>query len=191
MLEQAPDAKMTAYEVAQKVQEKLQVLGPVIENIITESLKPKLKRIFGIMQRKGLIPPKPDSLKDVSLDIEFISMLSLAQKGSATGGLERIVALIGNMVAVYPEVRHVLDPDAYVREFNDLLANPEKILRGPEEVAKMTQQEQQAQQQQQQQQAVAQGAQTVSVGADAANTLANTNIGGGQTALAQLLGGGQ
>jgi hypothetical protein len=31
MLEQAGNSKMTAYEVAQKVQEKLQVLGPVIE----------------------------------------------------------------------------------------------------------------------------------------------------------------
>ncbi len=83
MLENMPrDSKMTAYEVAQKVQEKLQVLGPVIENIITESLKPKLKRIFGIMNRKGMIPPKPDSLKGVDLDVEFISMLSLASKAS-------------------------------------------------------------------------------------------------------------
>lgn len=188
MLEQAPDNKMTAYEVAQKVQEKLQVLGPVIENIITESLKPKLKRIFGIMQRKDMIPPKPDSLKDMSLDIEFISMLSLAQKASITGGLERILALLGNMVAVYPDVRFLLDENAYVREFNDLLANPEKILRGPEEVSKMVQQAQQAQQQAKQQEAIERGAQTANVGADAAQTLASTEIGGGQTALSALFG---
>lgn len=187
MLEQTPDTKMTAYEVAQKVQEKLQVLGPVIENIITDSLKPKLKRIFGIMTRKGLIPSAPDSMKGVALDVEFISMLSLAQKASITGGLERIAALIGNMVAVYPDARFLLNDDIFIREFNDLLANPEKILRGPDEVAKLMQQSQQQQQQAQQQQQMAQGAQTASVGADAANTLSNTQIGGGQNALAQLL----
>lgn len=189
MLEQAPDAKMTAYEVAQKVQEKLQVLGPVIENIITESLKPKLKRIFAIMDRKGMIPPKPESLKGVSLDIEFISMLSLAQKASITGGLERILALLGNMVAVYPNIRYILDENAYVREFNDLLANPEKILRGPEEVSKMVQQDQQAQAEAAQKEAIQQGVQTASVGADAAQTLSQTEIGGGQTALSQLFAG--
>lgn len=191
MLEQAPDSKMTAYEVAQKVQEKLQVLGPVIENIITESLKPKLKRAFSIMDRKGLIPPKPKSLEKMSLDIEFISMLSLAQKASITGGLERILALLGNMAAVYPNIRFLLDEDAYVREFNDLLANPEKILRGPEEVAKMIAQQQQQQQQQQHQEAIERGVQTASVGADAANTLASTQIGAGQNALAALLGQSQ
>lgn len=191
MLEQAPDAKMTAYEVAQKVQEKLQVLGPVIENIITDSLKPKLKRIFGILSRKGMIPPAPDSMKGVALDVEFISMLSLAQKASITGGLERIAALIGNMVAVYPDARFLLDDDAFIREFNDLLANPEKILRGPEDVARMQQESQQAQQAAAKQQAMAQGVQTASVGADAAQTLSQTEIGGGQSALSQLLGGGQ
>lgn len=191
MLEQSPNNKMTAYEVAQKVQEKLQVLGPVIENIITDSLRPKLKRIFGIMDRNGMLPEKPDSLKEIDLDVEFISMLSLAQKAAVTGGLERILALLGNMVAVYPNIRFMLDEDAYVREFNDLLANPEKILRGPEDVAKLVQQANQAMQQQQQQEAIQRGVQTASVGADAASTLANTEIGGGQSALSMLLGGGQ
>lgn len=188
MLEQFPNQKMTAYEVAQKIQEKLQVLGPVIENIITESLKPKLKRIFAIMMRRRMFPPPPDSLKGVALDVEFISMLSLAQKASITGGLERIVALIGNMVPVYPNVRFLLDEDAYVREFNDLLANPEKIMRGPEEVSKMIQQTQQAQQRAQQQANIERGVQTAAVGADAANVLSQTQIGAGKSALSQLFG---
>jgi len=189
MLEQAPNAKMTAYEVAQKVQEKLQVLGPVIENIITESLKPKLKRIFGIMTRKGMIPEAPESMRGVGVDIEFISMLSLAQKASSTGGLERIAGLIGNLVGIYPDARYLLNQDAFIREFNDLLANPEKILRGPEEVAALIDQEAQRQQQAQRQDAIERGVQTADVAASAANTLANTEVGAGQSALGQLFGG--
>lgn len=150
MLEQKIDERMTAYEVAQKLQEKLQVLGPVIEGLLTESLKPKLKRIYKIMQRKGLLEDPPDSLKDVPLDIEFVSMLALAQKGAATGGIERLMQLVGSMSAIYPQAKDNVNPDALVREFNDLLGNPQKILFGPREVegqrAEIARQAQQAQQ---------------------------------------------
>ncbi len=92
MLDQLGTTNMTAYEVAQRLQEKLQVLGPVIEGLLNESLKPKLKRVFSIMERRGLLPPRPDSLANMPIDIEFVSMLAMAQKASATGGIERLAA---------------------------------------------------------------------------------------------------
>lgn len=190
MLEQFQQQRMTAYEVAQKIQEKLQVLGPVIENIITESLKPKLKRIYGIMDRKGMIPPKPDSMKNMPIDVEFVSMLALAQRATATGGLERIVALIGNMVAVYPEAKDLLNVDKFIEEMNMLLANPQDILNGPEEIAKKRQAQQQAMKQAQAQQEMAGAVQTAGVGAKAANVLSQTQVGAGQDALSAMFGGG-
>lgn len=191
MLEQAPNGQMTAYEVAQKVQEKLQVLGPVIESLLTESLKPKLKRIFGIMKRKGLIEPPPKSLQGVPLDIQFVSMLALAQKAAATGGLERIAALIGNMAAIYPQASDNLDPDVFIAEFNELLGNPQKILRGPEQLAAMRQQRAQQQQQAQQQANLAHGVGVAGGAAQAAQVLSQTQIGGGQDALSAILGTGK
>lgn len=190
MLEQAPTGKMTAYEVAQKLQEKLQVLGPVIENIITESLKPKLKRIYNIMHRKGMFPPLPESMKGVAIDMEFISMLALAQKATATGGLERLAALVGNLVAVYPNIKFIMDEEEYVREFSDLLANPEKILRGPEEYHAQVDEFNKQQQAAAAAAAAQHTATTVKTGADAAQVLSNTQVGAGQTALQAALGGG-
>lgn len=189
MLEQAPTAKMTAYEVAQKMQEKLQVVGPVIEGLLAESLKPKLKRIFNIMRRKGMIDPPPDSLKGVPLDIDFVSMLAMAQKASATGGLERLAGIIGNMAAIFPEAKDNLDPDAFIREYNDLLGNPEKILRGPEEVQQVRQQQAAAAQQQHNMAAISQAAEAAGKAAPAAQVLANVQTGAGQNALGQMLGG--
>ena len=191
MLSTNPGDRRTAYEVAQLMMERLQVLGPVIENIITESLKPKLKRIFGIIKRRGLLPEAPDSIKDMSLDVEFISMLALAQKGSATGGLERLAALIGNMTAVFPEAKNKLNVNNFIDTMNNLLDNPQSILYSNDEVAKMLEAQNEAMMQQKQQQDIAQGASVVKVGADAAKTLADTHIGGGATALAQLLGNPQ
>lgn len=191
MLNESPtNGRMTAYEVAQKLQEKLQVLGPVIESLITESLKPKLKRIYSIMQKRKLLPPMPDSMKGIALDVEFISMLALAQKATATGGLERLAALVGNMVAVFPEAKDVLNVDQFINEMNSLLANPEKILNGPEKIKQIRDAQQQAMQKQQQMQDQEHAVNTANTGAQAAQTLASTQIGGGQSALQTMLGGG-
>jgi hypothetical protein len=191
MLEQKVNEEMTAYEVAQKIQEKLQVLGPVIESLISESLKPKLKRIFNILKRKGMIDPPPDSLKNIPLDIEFVSMLALAQKGAATGGIERLMQLVGSMYSVYPQVIDNINSDAVIREYNDLLGNPQKILFGPDEVQQQRQAKAQQQQQQQQMAMVSQAAEAAGKAAPAAQVLQNTPAGGGQSVLASMLGGGQ
>lgn len=192
MLEQKVNEEMTAYEVAQKIQEKLQVLGPVIESLLTESLKPKLKRIFNILKRKGIIDPPPPSLQDVPLDVEFISMLALAQKGAATGGIERLMQLIGSMSAIYPGVRDNIDPDNLIREYNDLLGNPQKILRGPEEVAQTRQIQAQQAQKMEQMQAISQFAEAAGKAAPAAKVLQDLPVGeaaaGQSNALGSILG---
>lgn len=189
MLEQSVGDRMTAYEVAQKMQEKLTVLGPVIEGMLGV-LKLKLKRIYGILLRKGFIDPPPRSLRGIPLDVTFISMLALAQKAAATGGLERLAALIGNLVPVYPEAKDLMDVDAYIRTMNDLLGNQQKIIRSPEQVDRIRQVQQQAARATAAMQASQHAAQTASIGAQAGQTLADTDIGGGQTALAAMLGNG-
>jgi len=186
MLEQKVDEQMTAYEVAQKMQEKLQVLGPVIEGLLSDSLKPKLKRIFSILKRKGMIDEPPPSLKGVPLDIEFVSILALAQKGAATGGIERLMALVGNMSAVYPQAKDNVNVDAVVREYNELLGNPQKILYGPEEVD--TKRAMQAKEAMEQQQMMQMGAVADAAGkmAPAAKVLSDVATGQGQEFLAGL-----
>lgn len=188
MLENLPGDQRTAYEIAQRVQERLQVVGPVIESLITESLKPKLKRIYRIMLRKGMFGPLPQSLQGVPLDIEFVSMLALAQKAAATGGMERLVALIGNMAAIFPTVKDNLDSDKFIAEMNTLLGNPSDIIRGQDEVQAIRQQQAQSAQQQQQMAAMLHTAQAAGAAAPAAQVLANTNVGAGQNALGAIFG---
>lgn len=181
MLEQPQIAdRATAFEIQAKLQEKLQVLGPVIESLIAESLKPKLKRFFNIMKRKGLIDPPPASMQGIPLDVEFVSMLSLAQKGAATGGIERMMQLVGSMVAIYPQIKDNVNPDEVAREYNDLLGNPQKILYGPEDVQK--QREVQAAQaaQQQKMAMISQMATAAGQAAPAAKVLSEGIQNGGQ-----------
>lgn len=190
MLSEQAHPQKTAYEVAQLMQERLQVLGPVIESLLTESLKPKLKRIYAVMMRRGLLPPKPDSIAHVPFDIEFVSMLAMAQKAAATGGMERLLQFVGSMIGAFPQVGDILDSDEMVREYNTLLGNPEKLLRDPDAVAQLRQQKAKQAQQNQRMQMIAQGG-TAAV--QAAQTLSQTQVGSGN-ALEALLGrnpGGQ
>lgn len=187
---QLPDAKITAYQAAAVVQERLQVLGPVIESKL-ENLRMKLKRVYAIMERRGLISPKPPGLQGVPITVTFVSVLALAQKAAALGGIERLVALIGDLAAEFPEAKDNLDPDSLINLTNELLGNPSRILRGAEQTGQIRQQRAQQQQQLHDSQMAESAAKTASSGADAAQILSQTQIGGGQKALSAILGAGQ
>lgn len=189
MLEQKVNEEMTAYEVAQKIQEKLQVLGPVIESLLAESLKPKLKRIFNILKRKGIISPPPDSLKGVPLDIEFVSMLALAQKGAATGGIERLMQIIGSVTPFYPQAKDNINIDAVIREYNELLGNPQKILFGEQQVTEQRAEALKQAQEQRQMAMVSEAAKAAGAAAPAAKVLSEVPAENGTNVLGRLLGG--
>ena len=123
---------MTAYETSARINERLQTIGPVIEAMLGD-LKNELRRVYSIMERKGLIDPPPKSLQGIPITIEFVSLLALAAKAAATGGIERLSAYVGNLVAVYPEIKFDFDASESVREMGDLLGVPPKVVRGMKE----------------------------------------------------------
>jgi hypothetical protein len=183
MLEQQGSDRMTAYEVAQRQQEKLQVLGPVVERFQNEYASPCIKRIFRIMDRKKLLPPLPAALRQIPLEIEYISIMALAQKAAATAGMERWAQLAGSLGAVYPEAKFSLDPIEFMREYGEMIGVPGRVIVPREVVMQKTQQEQQALAQQQ-------AGQNALAAVQGAQTLSDTDVGGGQNALSMMLGTG-
>lgn len=182
--------KITAYQSAAIVNERLQVIGPVIEGMLGD-LKDDLKRVYNIMQRKGMIDPPPDSLKGVPLSIEFVSLLALAAKAAATGGIERLFAFAGNLAEAFPETKYTLDADEGLRTMGDLLGVPKKIVRGQKESQALQQQAAKQAQQASQMAQMQQGADTANTAASAAQTLSQTQIGGGKSAFDILAQQGQ
>ena len=190
MIAEGPKNEKTATEIQAKLTEKMQVIGPVIENLLSESLQPKLKRIFGILRRNNMIPPPPQSMKNVPLDIQFVSILALAQKSASTGGVEALMKLVGEIGAIHPEIFDLPDFDETLQEYNDLLGNKQKLIKDPKVVAAIRQQRAQAQAKQQQAELMAHAANTADKGASAAQTLSQTDVGSGQSALSSILGTG-
>lgn len=187
---QGSDDRETATSVRAKVVEKMQIIGPVVEGLISESLQPKLRRIFAILKRKGMIPPPPKSLQNVPMDIDFVSVLALAQKAASTTGIEGLVKMSLELAQIKPEVLDNIDSDEMIQEYNNLLGNKQKILKGPKSVAQIRQQRQQEQEKMQQAATMTQGSEIANKASGAVSNLAGADIGQGETALSALLGTG-
>lgn len=185
MLEQV-NKQMTAYEVAARNTEKLQVLGPVVERLQNEALAPAIKRIFRIMERKGVLPQLPPSLQGVPLGIEYVGVLALAQKAAKTASLERFAQTMNSLQQLHPEVADTWDTDTWVAEYSSDLFLPKSIMRAPEDIAKIRA----ARAKQQQAQAAMAAAQSAS---QTGKNMSDISVGGGMNAVQLLtgLGGAQ
>jgi Bacteriophage head to tail connecting protein len=175
--------RRTAYENMQKALEKLQVLGPVVERTQNEAGSPAIKRIFNIMARKRLLPPAPEALRGVALDITYVSMMALAQRAAATAGMERYAQVTGNLSAIYPEAKFKLNPLGFLEEYADTLGVSKRIMNSNDTAKKMMDD---LNKQMQQQQLAADAMAAV----QGAETLSKTDLGGGQNALSAMIGGG-
>lgn len=180
MLEQV-GRQMTAYEVAARNAEKLQALGPVVERLQNECLAPAIKRIFRIMERKGVLPQLPPSLHGVPLGLEYIGILALSQKAAKTASLERFGQIMTQAQATNPELADIWDTDIWAREMAQDLFLPPTIMRDPKVVAQMRATRSK---QMQAQGALAAAQQASQVG----KNLGDTDVGGGQSAIGMLTG---
>jgi hypothetical protein len=134
-------------EINARLEEKMTQLGPVIERVNGEKLTVAIERTFGIMQRRGLIPPAPDALRNSpDLKIEFVSILTQMQRAVGLSQIERTVQFVGGVAGMYPEARFKLDPNAIVDEYASRAGMPPKLVRSDEDAKKDADAEKQAQQ---------------------------------------------
>jgi len=169
MLAQTDRRQITAREVAEKHEEKLLMLGPVLERLHTELLDPLIDRTFNILQDAGVLPEPPPELQGKDLNIEYVSVLAQAQRIVATGAVDRLVGFVGQVAGIYPEARHKIDITRAVDEYAESLGVDPSMVRSDDEVAMMAQAEAQ---QAQQAQAMAAAQQT----AETAKTASETEV---------------
>ena len=149
MLANSDRRQITAREVAEKHEEKLLMLGPVLERLHTELLDPLIDRTFNIMQANGMLPPPPPELQGREVKVEYVSVLAQAQRLVNTGALDRLAAYTGEVAGIWPEARHKFDAVKAVGEYADALGVDPANVRSDDEVAAAVQAEAEAAAQQQ------------------------------------------
>lgn len=147
MIAQA-DKNMTATEVAERHEEKLLMLGPVLERLHNEMLEPLISITFEQALQAGILPPLPEELDGQEIQIEFVSMLAQAQKAIEVNSTDRLLGHIG-MIAQGsgdPSVWDKFNKDASVERYADQLGVSPDVIVSNEQVALVRQQRAQAQQ---------------------------------------------
>ena len=117
MLSQSDRREITAREVDERHEEKLLMLGPILERLNDELLDPLIDRVFNVMLRKGMIPEAPAELEGQDLKVEYISILAQAQRAVATAGIEKLAAFSAGIAAIQPEIMDKVDTDQMVDEY--------------------------------------------------------------------------
>jgi len=135
MLANATDTRMTATEVAERHEEKLLMLGPVLERLHNELLDPLIDMTFTRMLEAGVIPPPPQELQGMELSVEFVSMLAQAQRAIGTNSVDRYVANLGAVASFKPEVLDKFDADKWADSYADMLGVDPNLIVGSEQVA--------------------------------------------------------
>lgn len=189
MVQNSQDRDKTAREIAELHEEKLSVLGPVLERLSKEQHSPSIEACVNYCREAGLLPDPPEDMEGESLKIEYTSIFAQAQKMSGRAPLEQFISFTGHMMASSPELIDVLNMDAAVRRYADLLSVPAEVLRSPEEVEEIRKQRAQAQAQQEELAQAQQLAAATQQAADGAKTMSETDVSGGSSLLDSLTGG--
>lgn len=153
MLDFLDDRQRTAYEISERKEEKVAMLGPALESLTDDVLDPVVERVYGILDRRGMIPPAPDVLDGVPVKVEYTSMLAQAQKAAGLGTIERTLGFVASAFQATggqrADVWDKIDFDQMIDEFHDRNGGPARMIVSDEDVAAGRQQRaQQAQMQQ-------------------------------------------
>jgi hypothetical protein len=172
-------------ELSKRDLERLQELGPVI-TLAEQALEIMLQRVFDILSRRRMLKPIPPSLRGVPLKIGFTSIMRLAQRSAESVAMKDVFQTAGAMssaakAAGVPDPLRTINLDKALRHYGDLNEFPPSLFFSDAEVA---------QHDQIRHQAVANAAQgpAAMAGVQAAKTLSETQLPGGNTALGALIG---
>jgi hypothetical protein len=169
-------------EIAERKEEKLLQLGPVMDRLNDELFDPLIDVSFDKMVKRsipdwnagqeGLLPKPPDALQKMAgqkLKVEYTSVMAQAMKMVGLGSIERFAGFVGNLATNDPSVLKRWNRDETLKEYHNALGLAPKILNSDEDVAAAVAAEQRQIQQAQQMEMMQQGA-------DAAQKLSGANL---------------
>jgi hypothetical protein len=189
---------ITAAEVNAKQQEKLLMLGPVLEQMNYDLFNPLHEWLFAEGLRHGKYPPMPPAMRGTSIRVKYVSILAQAIQAVTFQAIQQFNGFVGQVAQITAQgaqnpALDKVDFDAMVEEAAKSTGVPPHIIRDDDAVKQIRDVRQQQQQAQQQQEAMQAQAQAVAQHAGAAQKLSQTQVGDGNAldALAQTVGAGQ
>jgi hypothetical protein len=192
---------ITAAEVNAKQQEKLLMLGPVLEQMNFDLFNPLHEWLFAEGMRHGKYPPVPPAIGKATLRIKYTSILAQAIQAITAQSIKGFSEFVGTVLAMTAQAAQnptadKVSFDDMIEEYGKAMGIPPHIVRSDSDVEQIREVRQKQQEAQQQQQQEAQEAQNMAQHAKTAQTLSQTPAAGGQTSVldnmaASAVGAGQ
>jgi hypothetical protein len=136
----------TATEIAELHEEKLLMLGPVLERLHNENIAPLIDMTFDQLYEAGQLPPPPPELEHQPLEVELLGLLAQAQRAVQTSAIDRLMIGVGTVAGLgKPEAADKIDGDAVVEIYADSLGVDPRILNDDDKVKAIRGQRAQAQ----------------------------------------------
>lgn len=181
MLDALERNEITATEILERKQEKLLILGPVLEQLNQDGLDPLVERAYAILERRGEIPPPPAELEGMTVRPEYESIMAQAQKEQGLGAIDRFTTYALNLAAGDPSVLDKWDRDQSIDEYGLMTGVPSRLVRPDDVVAQIRGERAKAEKAQR-------DAEIANQAAGAAQQLSQTDT-SGKNALTDLLSG--
>ena len=118
----------TATEVQALEQEKVLLLGPVLERLHSELLDPLVSTTFNMLVENDQLPEPPEAIIGKNLNVEYISVLAKQQKNASMQGIVNCVTQIGALAQLNPEALDKIDTDAVIDELADMNGVPPSLI---------------------------------------------------------------
>lgn len=151
---------MTATEVAERQQEKIMMMGPILYKLQTELLDPLVELLFGIAMDNDLLPEPPDEIKGMPIKVQYISILAQAQKALGVNQINRVIGFIQSVNVATNNTSNIADGFDFDEALREVMSMESVAgrLSVPQDKVDAIRQERAQQQQKQQQLAAAESA---------------------------------
>lgn len=183
MMQTVNTRSMPVEAVAEMREEKLLMLGPVLQRLDSELLDKLINRTFSVMAENNLLPVPPDEMQGMQLKVEYISVMAQAQKAIGVSSIERFIGFTSGIGQFKQEALDKINVDETIDAYAASIGVPPSVVATNEQVA-------QIRENRAQQQAMAQQMQMAQAAVGGAQALGNTPM-DDNSALAALAGGVQ
>ena len=125
--------RVTASEIAAREEEKLLLIGPVLERLHGELFIPLVERTYTLMGQMGMLPEAPPPLRGQALRVDFVSLLAQAQKLVATSAVDQYLNFSAQAARQWPEALDCVNVDNMADSYAEYLGLEARVLRPLEE----------------------------------------------------------
>lgn len=142
LLSNTVDVERTAFEVARLEEEKIMMLGSVVNSVNNDVLDDVVEDMFTAANRMGRLPEPPQELQGVDLKIVHTSILDSALRSIGLASIDRMIGFVERVSAgsqsqrAWDKIDIMQSVDEYALGTNA----PPRMVRSDEEVQQLDQQ---------------------------------------------------